>query len=309
MTEGKGFTLSPLVHGRHEVQIARPRASTVPTTVYAFADHRFDGNPAAVVMFDRYPEDGECLYMAQQLHQPVTAFLRSMQEANHFELRWFTQNAELDLCGHGTFAATHWLFSRGYAQSRQLTFHTRKGPLRAWRADGTIRVELPAIKTEPASPSEYKDVGRCMGIPVKEIRRAYDDYLVVAEDENAVVDYEPDFSVIAQLECRGVILTASTEADGPLHGFDIVSRFFAPRIAIDEDQVCVSAHCKLQPYWAGVFGRADLRAFQASKSGGALELSSSGERVIVGGTARLAVEPFNDIGVPVVAQRECRARM
>lgn len=307
MTERNGFTLSPPVLGRHTAGIAQRRASTPPTTVYAFADEKFGGNPAAVALFERYPEDAECLYLAQQLHQPVTVFLRPMQAPNNFEIRWFTQNAELDLCGHGTFAATHWLFSRGYAQARQLTFHSRKGLLSAWCEGDTIRVELPAIDTMPVSAAEYKDVERRMGMPAAEIRRAYDDYLFVAADEDTVVDYEPDFSTIARLDCRGVILTAATEPDGPLHEFDIVSRFFAPRIAIDEDQVCVSAHCKLQPYWAKILNRAHLYAFQASRSGGTLQLSSSGGRVIVGGTARSAVDPLNDLGRSAIAERECQA--
>ena len=309
MTTGKGFTLSPLALGRHTTQLAQARGGAEPMIVYAFADERFDGNPAAVVLFETYPEDAECLYMAQRLHQPVTSFLRPMREPNHFEIRWFTQNAELDLCGHGTFAAAHWLFSRGYAQARHLTFHSRKGPLSAWRDERLIRVELPAIDTVPVDPLEHKLVERRVGIPVEQVRRAYDDLLAIVEDEHAVVDYDPDLPEIARLEYRGVILTATTDPEGPLGEFDIVSRFFAPRIAIDEDQVCVSAHCKLQPYWASVLGRPHLRAFQASRSGGALELSSSGDRVIVGGTARSAREPVRDLGRSVSADIEYRARL
>ncbi|TIT61424.1 MAG: PhzF family phenazine biosynthesis protein, partial [Mesorhizobium sp.] len=222
--------------------------------------------------------------------QPVTVFLRALQETDHFEIRWFTQNSELDLCGHGTLAATYWLFCAGYGRSNRIFYHSRSGHLEAWRKGDVVQVALPAIDTTPADPMEYEAVQRCMNIQVKEIRKAYDDYVVVAENEHVVVNYVPDFRSIAQIDCRGVALTSLTDRDGALREFDFVSRFFSPRIAINEDQVCVSAHCKLYPYWAGLLGRTDLRALQASVSGGILEFSSSGGRVIVGGKAKLGVD-------------------
>lgn len=36
---------------------------------------------------------------------------------------------------------------------------------------------------------------------------------------------------------------------------DYLTRFFAPRMGIDEDPVTGSAHCCLAPYWASKLGR------------------------------------------------------
>ncbi|KLK89435.1 hypothetical protein AA309_31470 [Microvirga vignae] len=262
---------------------------TPSVVVYAFADGRFAGNPAAIMLYDRYPAMAECLQLAQRYRQPVTVFLRTLEETGHFEIRWFTQNAELDLCGHGTLAAAYWLFRAGNGRSNRISFHSRNGLLDAWLQGDAVRVALPVIDTIPVDPMEYEAVQRYMGIPVKEIRKAYDDYVVVVDHERVVLDYEPNFRSIAQIDCRGVVLTALVDPGGAFGEFDIVSRFFSPRIAINEDQVCVSAHCKLYPYWARVLGRTDLRALQASESGGVLELSSSDGRVIVGGRAKLVL--------------------
>jgi PhzF family phenazine biosynthesis protein len=286
MTAGKGFILS--TSAREDVADARPlEGHPSPAVVYAFADGRFAGNPAAVVLYEQFPEAHQCLQLAQQFRQPVTAFLRPLEEAGHFDIRWFTQNAELDLCGHGTLAATHWLFRAGYARSNRISYHSRRGVLNAWQHGDAIQVSLPVIDTAPAEPMDYETVQRHMRVPVKEIRKAYDDYVVIVDNASIVLDYEPNFRSIAQIDCRGVVLTARVEPDGPLGEFDIVSRFFSPRIAIDEDQVCVSAHCKLYPYWTKVLGKRHLRALQASQSGGVLDLSPLGDRVVVGGKARL----------------------
>ncbi|GLS36972.1 isomerase [Mesorhizobium tianshanense] len=297
MIAGKGFILPPALS--EEMFDARQSDGDSPSVVvYAFADGRFAGNPAAVVLYDRYPATADCLQLAQRFGQPLTVFLRSLEETDHFEIRWFTQNVELDLCGHGTVAATYWLFRAGYGRSNRISFHSRSGLLDAWLQGEAVQVAFPMIDTVSADPMEYEAVQRCMGVPAKEIRKAYDDYVVVVGDERIVLDYEPNFQSIARIDCRGVALTALVDRDGALGEFDIVSRFFSPRIAIDEDQVCVSAHCKLYPYWSRVLDRTDLRALQASESGGVLELSSSDGRLIVGGRAKLGSANRRDDSSP-----------
>ncbi|RWM09761.1 MAG: PhzF family phenazine biosynthesis protein [Mesorhizobium sp.] len=282
----QGFVLPP--SSSQETFDAERSEGASPMVVYAFADGRFAGNPAAVMLCERYPASAECLRLAQDFRQPVTVFLRPLKDPGHFEIRWFTQNAELDLCGHGTVAATYWVYSSAaYDRNLQVSYQSRSGPLRGWLEGDVVQVALPAIDTTAATLTEYEAVKRCIGVPVKEIRKAYDDFVVVVDDERTVLDYEPNFRSIAEIDCRGVVLTAHVDPNGALAEFDIVSRFFSPRIAIDEDQVCVSAHCKLYPYWARVLGRTDLRALQASESGGVLQLSSADGHVIVGGSAKL----------------------
>ena len=66
---------------------------------------------------------------------------------------------------------------------------------------------------------------------------------------------------------------------------DFVSRFFAPRLGIDEDPVTGSAHCALSPYWSERIGREELHALQVSPRGGELFCRASGGRVIISGHA------------------------
>lgn len=288
MKQLKGNFILPSVATEKSFDASYCSDNPPPVVISAFADGRYAGNPAAVAFYDRFPKASECLDLAKRLRQPVTAFLRPLRESGHYQIRWFTQNVELDLCGHATLAATYWLFHCGLNETDRVVYHSRSGPLYAWLEDDIVKLSLPAIEMSPANSADYEAVQRCMGVRAKEIWKAYDDYVVVVDGEAIVLDFQPDIERIRQIECRGIALSSAVDPIGALQEFDIVSRFFSPRIAINEDEVCVSAHCKLYPYWAKVTGKKHLRALQASHRGGVLELGSLDGRVIVGGQAKLA---------------------
>ena len=63
------------------------------------------------------------------------------------------------------------------------------------------------------------------------------------------------------------------------------SRFFAPRVGVDEDPVCGSAHCCLGPYWAEKIGRTKLTARQLSCRGGTVKIRVEGPRTVLIGHA------------------------
>lgn len=46
-----------------------------------------------------------------------------------------------------------------------------------------------------------------------------------------------------------------------------------------------SAHTALGPYWAGVLGKSEFLAFQASARGGVVKVRMAGDRVKLGGQA------------------------
>ena len=72
---------------------------------------------------------------------------------------------------------------------------------------------------------------------------------------------------------------------------DCVSRSFAPSFGITEDPVCGSAHCQIAPYWAGILGKKEIIAYQASKRGGYLHcrMKDNGRVAISGEAAIVAV--------------------
>jgi predicted PhzF superfamily epimerase YddE/YHI9 len=49
---------------------------------------------------------------------------------------------------------------------------------------------------------------------------------------------------------------------------DFQSRFFAPRIGINEDPVTGSAHCGLGPHWSSILGKKKLTGYQSTSTRG-----------------------------------------
>ena len=79
----------------------------------------------------------------------------------------------------------------------------------------------------------------------------------------------------------GVIITA------PGSDCDFVSRYFAPNAGINEDPVTGRSHCLLTPYWSKRLGRSKMFARQLSRRGGQLWVEDAGERVKIGGRAKM----------------------
>ncbi len=75
----------------------------------AFTDVVFRGNPAAVCPLDNWLTRDQMLAIARENNLAETAFF--VKTEAEFEIRWFTLEIEMDLCGHATLASAHVIFS------------------------------------------------------------------------------------------------------------------------------------------------------------------------------------------------------
>jgi PhzF family phenazine biosynthesis protein len=247
-------------------------------TVDAFTDKLFHGNPAAVCVVDAFPDDELMQNIATEVNLSETAFVLPRYE-NHYEIRWFTPTIEVNLCGHATLAAAHVLWTEmELVNNNEIYFESKSGILKANKNQTDITLDFPAQLTEPTSIPD--GLIEALGISPVFVGRSFDECLVELHSEEEVMNLNPDISLLSNVDCRGVIVTA--EGSGK---YDFVSRFFAPRDGIPEDPVTGSAHCKLAPYWSSRLERNDFIAYQASKRGGVLKVSHVGERVLLTGQA------------------------
>jgi PhzF family phenazine biosynthesis protein len=250
--------------------------------VDAFTSKRFAGNPAAVCLLPEWPEEDWMQALAAEINLPMTAFARREGHGDTFRLRWFNASGESTLCGHATLAAAHVLWECGQARPRaSIRFLTRGGELAARRlGGGWIELDFPA---QPVQPAARPELAHELGVEPVWMGRNQLHFLVEVADESVVRSLRPDFPRLtaAAASARGVVVT-SRAAAGEL---DFVSRYFAPAMGIDEDQVTGSAHCALGPYWAAKLGKEELRAAQLSARGGMLRVRVAADRVHLAGQA------------------------
>lgn len=271
--EQRGFGTGQCILGTKEVRM--------PHKIYqvdAFTEVPFKGNPAAVCLLGG-PEPAAWMQsLAMEMNLSETAFL--LPEAGGWRLRWFTPKTEVRLCGHATLASAMVLFTtRPELRGVGIRFNTLSGELQARWVDGRVALDFPAMVPEPAAIDPL--VERALGVPLLNGVHAGDYYLFEVEDAAAVRSMTPDFRALADCSTPEVIVTA--QSDDP--GFDFISRFFAPRLGIDEDPVTGSAHCLLAPYWAGKLQKTSFKAFQASARGGVLQVHLIDDRVELVGKA------------------------
>jgi PhzF family phenazine biosynthesis protein len=248
--------------------------------VDAFTSELFSGNPAAVCMLDQWPDDGLLKAVAAENNLSETAFL--VRRDDTFDLRWFTPVTEVSLCGHATLASGFVVFNILEYRRDVILFETRSGTLSVKRKGDLLEMDFPAQHaSRQVAPDRLQSALKARPVTVMGTQKSL---MVLLEDEAAVRNLEPDFSILAQMQQRGTIVTAAGNRS------DFVSRFFAPNLGIPEDPVTGSAHCILTPFWAGQLGKKQLHALQLSKRGGELFCEDRGERVAIAGKAVLYLD-------------------
>jgi len=249
--------------------------------VDAFTSTLFAGNPAAVCLLDEWLDDQLLQNIAAENNLSETAFL--VRNGSDFDLRWFTPVTEVALCGHATLASAQVLFARHHWPGESIRFRTRQsGELMVRRRAHLLELDFPAIPSQALTPPPLLSTA----IPAQTlaVMGSAEDLLLELTDEKSVRELRPDFTALAEIACRGVIITA------PGENCDFVSRFFAPRFGIPEDPVTGSAHCVLVPYWAQKLGKKTLTARQVSERGGKLWCEECGDRVRIAGQAVVYLE-------------------
>lgn len=294
--------------------------------INAFTENPFGGNPAAVCYLPYVRGSSWMQLVARQFNLSETAFLvkrwpsskkvglegekpllvvdgsgksfkavkrnlASSEPKNEFDLRWFTPQVEVDLCGHATLAAAHLLFTAGIVEDDVIVFHTRSGVLKAKKikgydelspegvencklppGTGVVELDFPLVTASKCQSAEVEKLSDVLGNVqiVWAGLNSLGDYLVEVPSANDVKQLKPDFGKMLEFEGRGGLIVTSV-AD-PDTEFDFISRFFCPKAGIPEDPVTGSAHCTLGPYWADKLQKDTLEAYQASERGGRISV-------------------------------------
>ncbi len=246
--------------------------------VDAFSDRAFSGNPAAVCPLESWLPDDILLKMAQQHNQSETAFF--VRTDAGFELRWFTTQDEINLCGHATLASAHVIFEYLDYPATEILFSTRfVGDLKVSRNGDWLTLDFPAWSSDAVDIPPAL-LFSALGIPASSAVRVGRDYMVVLENQQQVESLTPAIEALKPLG-KMVCVTA------PGDEVDFVSRFFCPGESVAEDPVTGSAHSMLIPWWSEQLGKTQMTARQVSARGGDLRCELKGDRVLMSGQAAL----------------------
>lgn len=244
--------------------------------VDAFSNNVFGGNPAAVI-FTNLSDDDLMQNIATENNLSETAFINISENEN--TIRWFSPTKEVDLCGHATLASAFVYFNYINTEKDTIEFKSNGGMLIVNKKENILELDFPKdtfIKTN------HEDaVCNAIGLKPTETYKGQINLMAVYENEEEILNLQPDFKKVIDLTGQGLIVTAPG-----LH-HDFVSRYFCPKYGINEDPVTGSAHTTLIPYWSDKLGSKKLLAKQVSIRGGELYCENKHERVLIGGNAVL----------------------
>lgn len=239
-----------------------------------FTDVVLGGNPAAVCPLDAWLDDPTMQAIAAENNLSETAFFVPAGEG--YDLRWFTPNVEVDLCGHATLAVAFVVFEDLRPDTKRVDFATKSGRLTVVREGADLVMDFPAQPATPVQPPELL-LSALGNAPIEVLAGA--DYIAVFENAADVAQLRPDLGMLMKLDRRGVVATA------PGDDTDYVLRFFAPKNAVPEDPVSGNVQTALVPYWSRKLGKPRLTVRQLSARGGAMICEDHGERISIAGRA------------------------
>ena len=298
--------------------------------VDAFASKVFEGNPAAVIPMkgNTWFTDEKMQQIATENNLSETAFLISKDTTNNnnsdnndnnntceYDIRWFTPNGEVDLCGHAPLGSAYVVFKflkpptmnkvQFNTQKNGALYVTKKQQLQMLTEEnssnkknaniiGLLTMDFPAdTPTKLITPDEILNkesvTNALNGTEVLDIFIGRDDLLIIVKDEDAIMNLKPNFSLIASIlntKYRGMNVTSASSSSST---YDCYSRSFFPTLGVNEDPVCGSAHCLISVYWSNITNKLELKARQASKRGGDvyIKLNKDKSRISLSGTCAM----------------------
>lgn len=240
------------------------------------------GNPTVVCLLNEPFANSQCQQLAKQYDIPVTAFVDVTTQKNDLlSIRYFTVSKQIPACGHATLAAAKLLF--GLLRKEEISFLTvQQLTINAKQEGGLILLRYPAYSIKPVAVSKQL----LESLQLKEIATAgfsseLETLFIELDSAAELRKLKPAYRSLMNSSdtIKEVVVTSISDDDR----FDYLLRSFCPWIGIDEDPVTGSVHSVLAHYWARLFNKTKLNAYQASTEGGEIFVEAADDFVWIGG--------------------------
>jgi len=242
----------------------------------AFTSEIFKGNPACVMPLDNWLPDDTLLKIAKENNVSETAYF--IKKEDHFYLRWFTPEIEMDLCGHATLATAYCLRNHLNYKKDSVKFDSMSGELVVKFNADYMQMDFPHRK--PVKSDLPQNILDSLSIKPIEILKSRD-YILIYDNEDQIKNIKIDKELFDRknIDPGGVVITSiGTKSD-------FVSRYFVPQCSFFEDPVTGSTHCSLVPYWSEKLNKKKLKSIQLSERGGEMICEDVLNRVLINGKA------------------------
>ena len=242
----------------------------------AFTSEIFKGNPACVMPLDNWLPDDTLLKIAKENNVSETAYF--IKKEDHFYLRWFTPEIEMDLCGHATLATAYCLRNHLNYKKDSVKFDSMSGELVVKFNVDYMQMDFPHRK--PVKSDLPQNILDSLSIKPIEILKSRD-YILIYDNEDQIKNIKIDKELFDKknIDPGGVVITSvGTKSD-------FVSRYFIPQCSFFEDPVTGSTHCSLVPYWSEKLNKKKLKSIQLSERGGEMICEDVLNRVLINGKA------------------------
>ena len=242
----------------------------------AFTSEIFKGNPACVMPLDNWLPDDTLLKIAKENNVSETAYF--IKKEDHFYLRWFTPEIEMDLCGHATLATAYCLRNHLNYKKDSVKFDSMSGELVVKFKADYMQMDFPHRK--PVKSDLPQNILDSLSIKPIEILKSRD-YILIYDNEDQIKNIKIDKELFDRknIDPGGVVITSvGTKSD-------FVSRYFIPQCSFFEDPVTGSTHCSLVPYWSEKLNKKKLKSIQLSERGGEMICEDVLNRVLINGKA------------------------
>lgn len=228
--------------------------------VDAFTDHIFGGNQAGVTLLnsdDLFPADSMMQSVAAELKHSETAFVKQ-REPKTFELRYFTPEGEVPLCGHATISTFTVLREEKKISCGEYCAMTQSGKLSVSVEPDRIWLEMPAGEIiQTLSDEEAARVYATYHLPPSTqpvnlqpaiVRSGLADILLPVDNKAALDHANQNREAVIQLS-RGFGLVGVHMFYCPPTGeITAYCRNFAPLFGIDEESATGTSNAALSYY-------------------------------------------------------------
>jgi len=225
----------------------------------AFVSKNGGGNKAAVVFDDLGMSDLQMLRLAKRNNFSETAFIDfGKSSESRYQIRYFTPEEEVDICGHAALASFHLLKQLGYLKGNTAYHRTKAGELKVLIEKNHILIEMK--KPEQVMQLDLDIILETIDIEEDKIVTGEDDLVDVistglkdiileVKDLDALrsmrIKKENMISLCQKYDLIGmhVVSRETIERDS-----DFCCRNFAPAVGIDEESATGTSNASLLYY-------------------------------------------------------------